>query len=57
MSTDRTARPAESVSGKRIDAETLRRLVEEGAQLRKDFESRTASTRIITPDDLKIRSR
>jgi hypothetical protein len=42
---------------KRIDADTLRRLVEEGAALRQEFEVRTAGMRTLTAEDLGRRSR
>lgn len=32
-------------------------LVREGQELRRAFEARTAKMRVITPDDMKVRSR
>ena len=40
-----------------LDHETFLRLVKEGQELRREFELKTAPMRVITPDDLKRRSR
>lgn len=49
-----TTKELESV---KLDSERLRDLVEEGAKLREEFERRTATSRIITTDDLNFRCR
>lgn len=40
-----------------LDADTLRRLMDEGQARRRSFERRTAGMRVMTSDDLKTRSR
>ena len=40
-----------------LDRETFRRLVDDGQELRRAFDAQTARMRVITPDDMKIRSR
>jgi len=41
----------------RMDSTAFKTLVEEGQQFRRAFEKINASSRIITSDDMKIRSR
>ena len=40
-----------------LDRETFRKLVSDGQELRRAFDTQTARMRVITPDDMKIRSR
>ena len=39
------------------EAVAFQALVREGQEMRRAFEAKTAKMRIITPDDLKVRSR
>jgi hypothetical protein len=41
----------------RFDAETFKRLVDEGQRLAEKFDRDSASMRRFTPDDLRVRSR
>ena len=61
MPTDRTT-PSNTRENTRrdrqvLDESTFHRLVTEGQELRRAFDSQTAKTRLITPDDMKTRSR
>ena len=40
-----------------LDEQTFRQLLAEGQELRRAFNSETARMRVITPDDMKTRSR
>lgn len=61
MSIRRTTTPGvhESVrcEGQVLDQQTFRRLLAEGQELRRVFDAQTAGMRVITPDDMKTRSR
>lgn len=43
--------------GQVLDEQTFRQLVAEGQELRRAFDAKTSRMRVITSDDMKIRSR
>lgn len=51
------ARESTRREGQVLDEQTFRQLVAEGQELRRAFDSETARMRVITPDDMKTRSR